>query len=124
MDDIAVTPPAETPPPERYVCLEIFGHRQHFGRLVEVEQFGAKFARIEMWCAKGHPLPLSPAYAGAAIFSVTDLPGGRAEAMQQTGSYGCPHPDCTSTRALPSYEVAPSGNEDPEEPEPYSPPSF
>ena len=84
-----VETPAVDPVPDRWVCLEVFGHRQHYGRLTEVEQFGAKFARIEVTCANGHPW-LAPTYAGAAIFSVTDLPGGEAAARKRTGSYGCP----------------------------------
>jgi len=90
-------------PAERWVCLEVFGHRQHYGRLVEVEQFGAKFARIDVACTKGHPM-LSPTYAGAAIFSITDLPGGEEEARRRTGSFGCAHPECkAAVPALPSH---------------------
>lgn len=114
METVATT----TPDPEqvgRWVCLEIFGHRQHYGRLIEVEQFGAKFARIEVTCANGHPM-LSPTYAGAAIFSITDLPGGEAEARRRTGTFGCTHLECKETRALPAYEDPESCDGDHAEP--------
>ena len=90
-------------PAERWVCLEVFGHRQHFGRLTDVEQFGARFARVEILCPKGH-LVDAPTYAGAAIFSITDLPGGEEEARRRTGSFGCVHPECRAAApALPSH---------------------
>ncbi len=84
--------------PARWVCLEVFGHRQHFGLLTEIEQFGAKFARIDVTCVNGHALH-SPTYAGAAIFSITHLPGGEEEARRRTGAYGCEA--CTPGLALP-----------------------
>jgi hypothetical protein len=32
----------------KYGVVEIFGHRQHAGRVLEVEQFGAKMLRIDV----------------------------------------------------------------------------
>jgi len=75
---------------ERWVCLEVFGHRQHMGRLTDVEQFGARFARIEMLCPRGH-LVGAPTYAGAAIFSITDI---SEEDARRRNQYACPHADC------------------------------
>lgn len=59
---------AETPPDE-WAQVEVFGHRRHFGRIGEVERFGARLLRIDA-------LTDDPAvfetlfYGGASIFSI------------------------------------------------------
>lgn len=59
-------------PPEQFALVEIFGHRQHAGRILEVEQFGAKMLRIDVPkegdFEKGY---VSHFYGGASIFSLT-----------------------------------------------------
>lgn len=59
-------------PLEQFALVEIFGHRQHAGRIIEVEQFGAKMLRIDVPkegdFEKGY---VSHFYGGASIFSLT-----------------------------------------------------
>lgn len=53
--------------------VEVFGHRRHFGRITEVERFGAKFLHIEVIGTKD-ALPIEQIeYAGTAIFSMRPL---------------------------------------------------
>ena len=65
-----------TGPQERYAAVEIFGHRRHVGRVIEVEQFGTKMLRIDVPkdgdFEKGY---VSHFYGGASIFSIvpTDM---------------------------------------------------
>ncbi len=58
--------------PDAYAIVEIFGHRQHVGRILEVEQFGAKMLRVDVPkdgdFAQGY---VSHFYGGASIFSMT-----------------------------------------------------
>ena len=50
--------------------VEIFGHRQHWGRIFEVERFGAKMLRIDI--PTDHPAVFDAVfYGGSSIFSVT-----------------------------------------------------
>ena len=55
-----------------YAIVEIFGHRKHAGRVMEVEQYGAKMLRIDIPTkgdfANGFT---SHFYGGASLFSVT-----------------------------------------------------
>lgn len=53
----------------QWAIIEIFGHRRHIGRLSEIEQFGAKMARIDQPKADGGFETLI--YAGSALFSIT-----------------------------------------------------
>ena len=59
-------------PEEEFAIVEVFGHRRLFGRICEVERFGAKFLRIDIPAEgdfeKGYTSQL---YGGASIFSVT-----------------------------------------------------
>lgn len=62
-----------------WACVEIFGHRKHYGRISEVERFGAKMLRVDVPIAPPAPL-LDQAerfetfvYGGGAIFSVTPM---------------------------------------------------
>jgi len=60
------------PPAEEYAVVEVFGHRRHVGRIMEVERFGAKLLRIDVPTdgdfEKGYVTHL---YGGTAIFSCT-----------------------------------------------------
>lgn len=71
-----------------WVRFEVFGHRCHYGRLTEVERFGAKLARIEVYCVDGHFMA-ELTYSGAAIFSLS--PVLEEVARKQTGTHGCTH---------------------------------
>lgn len=59
-----------------YAFVEVFGHRQHCGRIVEIEQFGTKMLRIDEPLngdfANGYSTIM---YGGGSIFSIrlTDL---------------------------------------------------
>lgn len=70
-DAVAPGDPAEAPEDE-YAVVEVFGHRRHYGRVLEVERFGAKLLRVDIPTegdfAKGYTSHL---YGGAAIFSFT-----------------------------------------------------
>lgn len=67
-----------------WMLVEIFGHRTHWGRGIEVERFGAKMLRIDVpqveWSTpteeKPAPEPIAKAwvthfYGGSSIFSNT-----------------------------------------------------
>lgn len=74
------TAPADgMPPPDIWACVEIFGHRKHYGRIKEVERFGTKMLRVDVPTATAAPL-LGEAetfetfmYGGSAIFSLTPM---------------------------------------------------
>lgn len=63
--------------PVEYAIVEIFGHRKHAGRVLEVERFGAKMLRVDV-PLKGDFVNgfTSHFYGGASIFGITpcDLP--------------------------------------------------
>jgi hypothetical protein len=71
----AQTPAAEQPaeqPADEFAIIEVFGHRRHVGRILEVERFGAKLLRVDI--PKDGKFDLgytSHFYGGAAIFSMT-----------------------------------------------------
>jgi hypothetical protein len=74
-----VDPADGAPPPEVWACVEIFGHRKHYGRVREVDRFATKMLRIDVPLSAGAPL-LGEAetfetfmYGGAAIFSLTPM---------------------------------------------------
>lgn len=85
MDPTAATP--ETPPDEpdafEWAMVEVFGHRSHAGKAMEVERFGAKMLRIDVPklvlqpVEEGKPLAYSidswvtHFYGGSSIFSYT-----------------------------------------------------
>lgn len=63
----------QTTPPGEWVLLEIFGHRQHWGYLTEVERFGSKLARIDEF-RPGEDAPRTTHYyGGGSIFSITPV---------------------------------------------------
>jgi len=59
-------------PADEYAVVEIFGHRRHVGRVMEVDRFGAKMLRVDVPNEgdfdKGY---VSHFYGGSAIFSFT-----------------------------------------------------
>lgn len=74
-----VEPADGSPPPEIWACVEIFGHRKHYGRIREVERFGTKMLRVDVPVGGAAPL-LGEAeqfetflYGGGSIFSLTPM---------------------------------------------------
>lgn len=73
------TPTDGKPPPEIWACVEIFGHRKHYGRVREVERFGTKMLRVDVPTADHRPLLDGEEkfdtflYGGSAIFSFTPM---------------------------------------------------
>lgn len=68
-----------TPPPDIWAAVEIFGHRKHYGRVREVERFGTKMLRIDVPAAPEAPLLGQDEvfetflYGGGSIFSFTPM---------------------------------------------------
>lgn len=57
---------------ETWARVEIFGHRQHYGRITEVERFGAKMLCVEVPQAEPGEFT-THFYGGASIFSLTPI---------------------------------------------------
>lgn len=71
----AFTPPEPEPPKPSYALIEIFGHRQHYGEIRDVEIAGGKLLEVrDVDTEKVHM------YGSAAIFSLTPLTQGEIEA--------------------------------------------
>jgi hypothetical protein len=68
-----MTDTTETPPPEPFWAkVEIFGHRKHYGRVSEVEQFGTKMLRVDVPLdADGKFATFT--YGGGSIFGIAPL---------------------------------------------------
>ena len=87
---------SDAAPQSAWACAEIFGHRKHYGRISEVERFGAKMLRIDVPLAPAAPLLgedekfESFVYGGGAIFSLTPMTeeAARKWAAQAGRSYG------------------------------------
>jgi|SRR5579883_2022307 len=64
---------------EAWACVEIFGHRRHYGRIAEVERFGTKMLRIDVPSLREAPTNGEPEtfetffYGGGSIFSLTPM---------------------------------------------------
>lgn len=84
MDTETETAALASEQPFEWMLVEIFGHRTHWGRGIEVERFGAKMLRIDVpqiaWSepTADEPTPapvvtgwVSHFYGGSAIFSNT-----------------------------------------------------
>lgn len=69
-DQTIELPQEPEPPKEQWVHLEIFGHRQHYGRISEVTIAGAAMLRIDVPTADEGVFETHH-YAGSAIFSMT-----------------------------------------------------
>ncbi|HEX3884768.1 MAG TPA: hypothetical protein VHW66_19095 [Stellaceae bacterium] len=97
-------------PDEVWACVEIFGHRKHYGRIREIEKFGAKMLRVDIPVAAGAPLLEEGerfetfVYGGSAIFSVTPM---TEEAARKWADYGRPR-GASDYRRLPPPEYAPA----------------
>jgi len=72
--------PADAGPDgEVWACVEIFGHRKHYGRIQEVEKFGAKMLRVDVPVVAAAPFLGDSdrfetfVYGGSAIFSLTPM---------------------------------------------------
>lgn len=59
-------------PADEWAKVEIFGHRQHVGRVAEVERFGTKMLRIDEPTAD-HAVFTTHFYGGASIFSMAPV---------------------------------------------------
>lgn len=57
-------------PPAEWALVEIFGHRRHYGRIEEVERFGAKMLRVDE-PTEDQKVFTTHFYGGASIFSMT-----------------------------------------------------
>ena len=74
-----VEPAAGGPMPDIWACVEIFGHRKHYGRIREVERFGTKMLRVDVPTQTPAPLLAESEsfetfmYGGGAIFSLTPM---------------------------------------------------
>ena len=68
-----------SPPPDIWACVEIFGYRKHYGRITEVERFGAKMLRVDVPTQTAAPLLGESEqfetflYGGGSIFSLTPM---------------------------------------------------
>lgn len=97
MDEQQETP--QEPAPE-YALVEIFGHRRHCGRILEVERFGTKLLRIDVPTDgdfdKGF---VTYQYGGGALFSVTPCDLATVQRVnapkpwERAGTYRLPAPD-------------------------------
>ena len=79
--------PIDGKPAELWACVEIFGHRKHYGRVSEVERFGTKLLRVDVPVNAGRLVGdrqivahaeaaevfETHVYGGGAIFSLTPM---------------------------------------------------
>ena len=57
---------------DEYAVVEIFGHRRHVGRILEVDRFGAKMLRIDVpGDGKFENGFTTHYYGGSSVFSLT-----------------------------------------------------
>lgn len=64
-------PITEEETPTRWARVEIMGHRTHWGRVTEIEQFGAKMIRIDVPQGDQPDAPmLTVEYGGASLFGI------------------------------------------------------
>lgn len=88
-----IDPPSATPAePDgwEWALVEIMGFRKHWGRIREVEQFGAKMLRVDV-PIKGDPVANgweTHLYGGSSIFGLT--PTDEASVMQANKPYESP----------------------------------
>lgn len=58
--------------PDEFAIVEVFGHRKHAGRILEVERFGTKLLRIDIPKDGDFALGFTTHfYGGPSIFSMT-----------------------------------------------------
>lgn len=58
--------------PEEWAKVEIFGHRQHVGRISEVERFGTKMLRIDE-PTRDPEVFTTHFYGGSSVFSISPV---------------------------------------------------
>lgn len=104
-----------TPAPDdgwEWACVEIYGHRSHWGRTREEERFGTKMLRIDVptvkWSETTPPEPVATGwvthfYGGSAIFSCT--PTDEATALRRNAGF----------RPAQRYSLPPPGQENDEQ---------
>lgn len=61
----------DTEAPPRWEIVEIMGHRRHYGRIEEIQQFGVAMIRVLVFIEGDEPTEVFQ-YSGAAIFSICD----------------------------------------------------
>lgn len=85
------SPSPETPSPaEAWACVEIFGHRKHYGRVSEVEKFGTKMLRVDVPQGQSADDKFDTFYyGGGSIFSLTPM---TEEAARKWAEYYAPKP--------------------------------
>ena len=99
-----VTPADGGPTPSIWACVEIFGHRKHYGRISEVERFGTKMLRVDVPTAVAAPLLGETEtfetflYGGGSIFSLTPM---TEEAARKWAAHDRPRPYSPLTRLPP-----------------------
>ena len=98
---------------EKWLIVEIFGHRQHAGRCFSEERFGVQGIRIDEPLAAFEPEGQTVRwtthwYAGAAVFSVQETT--EAAVMRRAGVK--PPPAITPDAGHPLLEGATSGDDD------------
>jgi hypothetical protein len=99
--------PAQTAAPaEMWALVEIFGHRSHYGRISEVEQFGTKMMRVDV--PGDTPDEFQTFfYGGASIFGIHPV----TEAVAREGAERRrPQPVTPIARLASSYQ---GGTDDP-----------
>jgi len=70
--------------PEEYAIVEVFGHRKHAGRIIEVERFGTKLLRIDIPKEGDFALGFSTHfYGGPSLFSMTPCDLATAQRMNK-----------------------------------------
>jgi hypothetical protein len=115
------TPSDGSPPPELWACVEIFGHRKHYGRIKEIERFGTKMLRVDVPKQTAAPLLGEVEqfetflYGGGSIFSLTPMTEEAARAWAETER---PRPYMPLSR-LPAPDPYDDTGEDDDEDRPF-----
>lgn len=74
---------------EQFAFVELMGHRNHWGRISEQDQFGVKLMRVDVPGDEGFDGPfVTHFYGGSAIFSIT--PTTREEVERRNRSRPAP----------------------------------
>lgn len=103
-----VEPADGEPAPTIWACVEVFGHRRHYGRISEVEKFGTKMLRVDVPAATEAPLLGEGErfdtflYGGGSIFSLTPM---TEESARKWAESDRPKPFQPLTRLPASYEA-------------------
>lgn len=92
----------DAPPKAIWGLVEIFGHRRHYGRVTEVERFGAKMLRVDVPLMKpedgAEEVFETFHYGGSAIFGMTEM---SEEACRKWANHDRPRPAGLVTRLPP-----------------------